>query len=111
MPKPKNPGSQGKGRDKDNGRDIDKWLPPKRPWIAVTIPSADSSSEGIPFDPVTQKLEILGHQFDEEGEQLPRKVDVTVEETDAGAVLLVSYPAVQVLYKVVDTDDEETVLS
>lgn len=112
MPKPENPGSQGKdkAKAKDVGRDIDKWLPPKRPWVAVTIPAADSGSGEILFDPLTQKLEILGHQFDEDGEQVPRKMDVTVEETPTGAVLSVAYPAVQVLYKVVDTEDEETPL-
>ena len=107
MPKPENPGGHGKGRDKDDGRDIDKWLPPKRPWVAVTIPAAGSGSEDITFDPATQALEILGHQFDEEGEQIARRLDVTVEETETGAVLSVSYPAVQVLYKIVDADEDE----
>ena len=106
MPKPENPG---KGRDKET-RDIDKYLPPKRPWRAVTIPAADSGSEEITFDPATQKLEILGHQFDEDGEQLARRLDVAVVETDTGAVLIVSYPALQALIKVVDKDeDDETV--
>lgn len=99
--KPDKPGKSGL----HGGRDIDKWLPPRRPWIAVSIPDALSVSEEVPFDPATQTIEILGHQFDADGEQVPQKVEVTMQEAPTGAAFTAVYPLRQILYKVVDKAD------
>lgn len=101
MPKPENPGKSGLHGP---GRDIDKWLPPRRPWIAVSVLDALSVSEEVLFDPATQTIELLGHQFDADGDQVPQ-VDVTVQQSETGATLVVIYPLRQLLYKVVDKAD------
>ena len=98
--KPEKPGKSGL----HGGRDIDKWLPPRRPWIAVSIPDALSVSEEVLYDPATQTIELLGHQFDVDGDQVPH-VDVTVQQSETGATLVAIYPLRQLLYKVVDKAD------
>jgi hypothetical protein len=106
MVKPANPGSHGKEKDKDNGRDIDRYLPPRRPWVAVSIPDAMTISQEIPLtDP--RAVELLGHQFDIEGKMLSHKVPVLVEGTPTGVVLTVTYPELQVLYKTKELPPED----
>lgn len=111
MPKPENPGSQGKGRDKQKqkGHTIDKF---RKGRLVTTIQAGSDSSEPLAIDVVAQDIAIFGQVFDEAGQRLKHKPHLSVVEDEAAnnAVIKASAPVsqtVQVLYKVVDAEDED----
>lgn len=116
MPRPENPGSQGKGHAKGKGKSkrtktLEFWL--AKGWSSYTFLAGEAESDLIPMNPDTQDLEIKGHPvFGAEGQILKRGPHMSVAEVTGGAQIRLSTPAatnMAVLYKITEADDDEPV--
>lgn len=114
MPKPENPGSQGKGREKNRDRvkktkTMEFWV--AKGWTAYVFLAGEEVSDVIPMDPETQDLELKGHPvFGADGNILKRSPHMSVAEVAGGAEIRLSTPAttsIAVLYKITEEEDED----
>jgi hypothetical protein len=109
MPKPDNPGSQGKGKGK--GNTIQHFL--DHGWNKATVTSGQQSV-AVAFDPVANDMQIMGKLFDADGDSMKgkKKFRAHFEETDSGVLVTLSSPADQdifVLYKLESDEDDEDI--
>lgn len=110
MPKPENPGSQGKGKSKKRGSSVEKWT--AKGYLSVILRAGETEVEEIALNPSTQSIVLAGHMFDEDGKRLKgSKPRLTITESATGAIIEARNPVqedVTILYKIVsDVGDDE----